>query len=714
MTTPPGASTVAGRTNVRQPDRRRRVRSAEHKARRAVKEKRRRVDLKTRGLCKGCMDPVPSGHTYCDRCRAAARDRRADLKRRGICVRCKGAVSTERVHCDECLAAMREVRAARKQQLLDDLMQAAQTAKASESPSETLDKDSTTHFVDTNECAYNVDQQNGTAGRSQRPAVPGPLESEGLLRPGGSVKRSTAVSKPRNCVSCPRDGSAQCQLSKTSLDLGGMVLMIVTPRYPTVAPWPGPDDGDEGRTERGWHIAACTPFVKVPGGWVTQSQTDPNVRYHLSLDQDGAYCSCPDQAASCKHIKGLEFVLERERQAEGMIASIPAAQSIRGQGPPVGHQKPPHRDGNRDGSATAGTPSMDLDAPIREIGERSPRGPDSPARKRIAPGTEDRKRPTYQQDWPVYNSAQRNEKAHFRHLLRDLVALVEEPVHQRGRRPHSYATQIFGLVYQQYVGKSLRRFDTDLREACHNHFVDAAPSTSALARHMDDPALTPILHDLVLCSALPMRGYERRFAIDATGFSSDRFARWFSEKWGKIKEHRTRDWAKLHLICGTETQIITCAEVSDWRDHDNRYFAPLVAETAAHFDVHQVAADKAYTSRRNMVQVDGLGAALFAPFKSNVVPPVATDDSAWARMLRRFLTDYEGWADDYHVRSNVESAISRMKRLFGDELRCRNVVAQCNELMCRVIAHNLVVVIYQMYERGLVTESQHPELTTAA
>lgn len=690
MTTQRETAAGSGRTKNR-----RRVRSAEYKARRALKEKERRADRKARGLCKTCPVVVTIGRT----------------------------------HCDECLAGQRAYKAERAKRLLDELLQASQAPISPPLTVESLDDEgnstSADHmlpFENKNESAYNNTQESGTA-EPDRSTVPSPAESCGLQWPGCSVDQPILAIKPACSVACSRDEADQCLLSdapanacwrQTFARLGGMVLMIVTPRYPTVAPWPGPDDGDEGRTERGWHIAACTPFVKVAGGWITPSQSDPSTHYRLAMDEDGSHCSCPDQVAVCKHIRGLEFVLERERQTEEMVDSLPAAQSIRDPGPQGRNQKPLHSEGNGDVSDAAGTQTMDLDAPIREVRERSRRGPDSPARKRIAPGTEGRKRPTFQQDWPVYNAAQRNEKYHFRHLLRDLVALVEEPVHQRGRRPHSYATQIFGLVYQQYVGKSLRKFDTDLREAFHNDFVDAAPSTSTLARYMDDQALTPVLHDLVLCSALPMKGYESKFAIDATGFSTDRFARWFSEKWGKVKEHQARDWAKLHLVCGTETQIITCAEVSDWRDHDSRLFAPLVAGTAESFDVHRVAADKAYTSRGNYAQVDGLGATLYAPFKSNVVPPTATDDSAWARMLRRFLTDYDRWAEDYHVRSNVESAISKMKRLFGDELRFRNVVAQSNELLCRVIAHNLVVLIYQMYERNLVTEFHGPELMTAA
>lgn len=471
--------------------------------------------------------------------------------------------------------------------------------------------------------------------------------------------------------------------------------MMVDPRYPTVAPWPGLEDG--------------TPFVKVPGGWTTPSQTDPSIQHFLSLDNDGAYCSCPDEAPYCKHIRGLEFVLDRERRAQEIIPSIPEVRSVRHYAPPGRHQKPPHGDGTRDDSDKDGAPAMDLDAPIRKVSKRNPRGPDSPTRKRIAPGTEDRKRPTYQEDWPRYNAAQRNEKHHFRYLLRDLVALVEGPVHQSGRRPYFNSGRIFGLVYKVYTGFSLRRFDTDLREAKNAGFTSAAPSTSSLARYMDNQTLTPVLHDLVLCSALPMHVYETRFAIDATGFSSSQFARWFTEKWGQVKEHQSRDWAKLHLICGTGTGIITCAEISDWRDHDNQYFEPLVAETAGHFDVLHVAADKAYISRNNMQFVDGLGATLYAPFKSNVVPPRFNDNSAWARMLRLFLTDYDRWAQDYHVRSIAETVISTMKRLFGDKMDSRNTVAQANEILCRVIAHNLIVIIHQMYERDLVPDFHYPQ-----
>lgn len=491
--------------------------------------------------------------------------------------------------------------------------------------------------------------------------------------------------------------------------------MSTSAQFPTVAPWPGDDDGDEGRTVRGLHIAASTPYIKVPGGWITPSQSDPTVHYRLSLDEDGPYCSCPDPEPFCKHVRGLQFMLEREKKAKEMSESLVDTKVISDHEPKrrlIMCQTDDARNKQSDSPdfpVNADITPINLDVPMRSACDCSGRESPAPARRRIAPATVDRKRPTYQQDWPKYNAAQRNEKAHFRHLLRDLVALAEEPAHLRGRRPHTYSDQIFSLVFKMYTGLSWRRFDTDLREAMGNQFINTAASTSTLARYMDDPALTPILHDLILCSALPMKGYDTCFAIDGTGFNSDRYARWFTEKWGKVVEHHGRDWAKLHLVCGTDTHIITCAEVSDWRDHDNKYFEALVAATSDHFDVRTVAADKAYTSRRNMTFVDDMGAVLYAPFKSNVRQPDLTDNSAWARMLRMFLTDHDGWKEEYHKRSIVEAVISTMKRLFGGQLDSRNDVAQGNELLCRVIAHNLVVIIHMMYERDLVPEFHLPD-----
>lgn len=42
-----------------------------------------------------------------------------------------------------------------------------------------------------------------------------------------------------------------------------------------------------------------------------------------------------------------------------------------------------------------------------------------------------------------------------------------------------------------------------------------------------------------------------------------------------------------------------------------------------------------------------------------------------------------------------------MKRKFGDSLRSKTDTAMTNETLCKVLCHNLVVLIHAMYELGI-------------
>lgn len=58
-------------------------------------------------------------------------------------------------------------------------------------------------------------------------------------------------------------------------------------------------------------------------------------------------------------------------------------------------------------------------------------------------------------------------------------------------------------------------------------------------------------------------------------------------------------------------------------------------------------------------------------------------------------------ASHYYQRSKVETAFSIMKAKFGDSLRSKSEVGQLNEGLCKVIAHNLCVLITAIHELGL-------------
>jgi transposase len=73
----------------------------------------------------------------------------------------------------------------------------------------------------------------------------------------------------------------------------------------------------------------------------------------------------------------------------------------------------------------------------------------------------------------------------------------------------------------------------------------------------------------------------------------------------------------------------------------------------------------------------------------------------WTKMFHYFQLHSEEFLAHYHMRSNIEATFSMIKRKFGDRLSSRTDTAMKNEVICKVICHNIVVVIHTMYELGI-------------
>lgn len=213
--------------------------------------------------------------------------------------------------------------------------------------------------------------------------------------------------------------------------------------------------------------------------------------------------------------------------------------------------------------------------------------------------------------------------------------------------------------------------------------------------------MTPILLELVTVSATPVRELETAFAVDGTGWSTHPFERWLDHR---LEVETVRHgWVKVHIISGDLTNVISRAVISPSAHHDNPYFPELVTSTAQHFKMRKVQADRAYSSRANHDLVRRLGAELYVPFKSNVAAAV-DDGSAWSDALQFFNSFPDAFNDEYHQRSNVESTNSAVKRKFPAQLRSKEFSGHSNELLCKIIAYNLVVVGREMRMRGVVPD----------
>ncbi|MBI2817171.1 MAG: transposase [Acidobacteria bacterium] len=149
---------------------------------------------------------------------------------------------------------------------------------------------------------------------------------------------------------------------------------------------------------------------------------------------------------------------------------------------------------------------------------------------------------------------------------------------------------------------------------------------------------------------------------------------------------------------GVKTNVVTGVEITEPDVHDTTQFPALVEATGKRFAISEVSADKGYISKRNLAVVAAAGAVPYIPFKSNTT---GEGPELWRKMFHFYQFNRTGFLQHYHKRSNVETVFSMMKRKFGGAVRSKTPTAQVNEILCKVICHNLSVLVQSIFELGI-------------
>jgi len=245
---------------------------------------------------------------------------------------------------------------------------------------------------------------------------------------------------------------------------------------------------------------------------------------------------------------------------------------------------------------------------------------------------------------------------------------------------------------------------SDLREAHERGFIGKLPCHNSVLNALESADLAPILRAMIVESSLPLKAVELDFAVDSSGFTTSRFEFWFDHKYGETRRQHT--WVKAHTMCGVKTNVVTAIEIHGRDANDSPMLPALVNATAKNFAIAEVSADKAYGSIKNTETIADLGATPFIAFKAvhtglGTHRKSGAGNGAWAKAFGYFLYRREGFLAHYHKRSNVETTFSMIKRKFGDSLRSKSDTAMVNETLAKVLCHNLVVLIHEMYELGI-------------
>ncbi len=394
----------------------------------------------------------------------------------------------------------------------------------------------------------------------------------------------------------------------------------------------------EARQERGLAIANRCYIPEQNGFFLVPSQSK-NGRYRVSFGETPT-CTCPDfetHGSKCKHIYAVEYIVEFRR--------------------------------NEDGSSTM-TETLQVSETVR---------------------------PTYGQNWTAYNRAQTTEKDQFQSLLHDLCSNVQEPPRGKGRPRIPLSDALFAATFKIYSTFSGRRFMSDLRDAQVKGFIGQVPHYNSIFNYLENPELTPILTELITQSAMPLKSIETSFAVDSSGFMTSRFTRWYDQKYGVMREEH--DWVKAHITCGVKTNVVTAVEIHGQHTNDSPILPSLVAKTAQNFNVQEVLADKGYSSHKNLEFLGSINVTPYITFKSNATG--RHRGSTWEKMFHYFCLNREEFFQHYHKRSNIESTFMMIKTKFRDHVRSKTDTAMRNEVLAKILCHNICCVISAMCELGI-------------
>jgi transposase len=94
-----------------------------------------------------------------------------------------------------------------------------------------------------------------------------------------------------------------------------------------------------------------------------------------------------------------------------------------------------------------------------------------------------------------------------------------------------------------------------------------------------------------------------------------------------------------------------------------------------------------------------IGAVPYISFKTGSIADNGCD--TWRKMFHFYQFNRQEFLAHYHKRSNVETTFSMLKRKFGASVRSKTPVAQVNEILAKVICHNLSALVHSIYELGI-------------
>jgi hypothetical protein len=307
-------------------------------------------------------------------------------------------------------------------------------------------------------------------------------------------------------------------------------------------------------------------------------------------------------------------------------------------------------------------------------------------------------------NWSQYNKSLEN-RGNFTVLLN--VAYLNSVPEQTGKAGHpqeySDAIILFLAQLREFMRLPLRQTIGTAKFILKLAGLDLKlPSRTTLSRRLATMTIPTHIDRTSFDSPII-------FLPDSTGLKIGGEGEW------KVKKHgadKRREWLKVHIGVDHRTRMIVASSTSSSSAHDGKQLPRLLRAARKNCRhgkgrkvIGEVIADGAYGWHSLYELVEGSGSRLLVPpqinatahydIEGNVRSGRVIDAPGW-ETRNRYIRDIEkvGLAEwkkqsGYHKRSLGETAMSRLKRTFGGELKSRSKKNQIAEVNVRISLMNL-------------------------
>lgn len=261
----------------------------------------------------------------------------------------------------------------------------------------------------------------------------------------------------------------------------------------------------------------------------------------------------------------------------------------------------------------------------------------------------------------------------------------------RAGRPATYSDEaiLMMLILREVYKRSLRNLQGFVQSLFSMMGLNLpVPSYSQISRR------AKLLHKRV--NRLTDGKQARHIIFDSTGLRVHGEGEWKVKVHGKSKR---RTWRKFHIGIDAETQDIVCCELTGNDKGDAEVAECMLGNLPC--KVKSARGDGAYDASRFRKKVHDKGGVCIVPPPRGAVYK-GKEEVGWKKERDDAIAAIHGFGGDergrklwkifsgYHKRSLVETAMFRVKKMFGDGLKSRSIGTQKTEALCKCIVINKI------------------------